>query len=414
MSKDVNRLRIRPICPWPALCLCAMVLCVLAGAQQAEISETRDAEYIARFQAHFKKVDPPPTLERQRLIADYDGRFMGDSLARALENVHNDTGGLAWGLADRMMSLNDMYRVTGDVKYLLANLECARAVAAATDDKRGKTLWHGVVAKAWGCDKYAPQRGRAVFAVHTGLIVYPMLDLLLLAEKEPDVLARLAEDRAAILGAALDAIAFHDPQWRDGPGDGEGHYIGLNQEPVCDNRPLPGNRLSAIGRGLWLSWKVAGNTTHRDRARAIGRYMKNRMTRSPDGAYYWPYWLPEEPTTEPAPRAAFRAEDTSHAGLTIALPILLAQEGEIFGKDDLILFANTVLKGFGRLGDGILWSDIACSADLDPRYVGSPARYLPLSAYVPAVRDVILAFYTNYRPHPSPHEISLLVQHLGP
>jgi len=391
----------------------AAICCASCVSTRENQADGKDAEYIKLFQEKLKRSAPVPTLEEYASPARYDQLFMGGSLKKAFENVSNDTGGLAWGLSYRMASLNNMYRVTGDVKYLQANLDCVRAVAAATDDKRGKKLWTGAIAKAWGCDKYAPDRGRAVFAVHTGIIAHPILDFLLLAKQEEDTLASLLDDRDELLATAQAALAFHDPQWREGPGKGEGHYIGLNQEPVCDDKPLPGNRLSAMGQALWVSWKLTGNETHRDRARAIGRYIKNRVTPSPDRAYYWPYWLPEERVSGRAPAGAFGAEDTSHAGLTLALPIMLAAEGEVFTRKDMVRFGNTVVKGFGRLGDGVLWGNIAGTGGMSPRYIGNPAKYLALARYVPEVRDIVVAFYLNYRPTPQPNDLAQLLMYAG-
>jgi hypothetical protein len=378
------------------------------GAWSQGAVET-DAKYIERFQQTHKKAEPAPALDTYATVGRYDAAFLGDNLTKALQDVSNDQGGIAWGLAYRMMSLNEMYRVTGDVKYLSANLGCIRAVMAVRDDKRGVKLWTGAIAPAWGSDKYA-QRGRAVFGVHTGMITYPMLDFLLLAKQQPDFLSKLGNGYQTILTSAEEALAYHDRQWRDGPGEGEGHYIMMDQEDGTEGKPKPGNRLSALGRALWLSWKVTGNTTHRDRARAIGLYMKRRVTPAPDGAYYWPYWLPVEPVKEAAPKEAISGEDTSHAGLTIALPILLASEGEVFDEADMKRLGNTVVKGFGRLGNGLLFGDITGNPGSAPQYVALPVKWLPLAKYVPEVRDRILAFYLNYQPRPAPLDLAMLLR----
>ena len=56
------------------------------------------------------------------------------------------------------------------------------------------------------------------------------------------------------------------------------------------------------------------------------------MTPAPDGAYYWGYWLPADPVKEPAPRESVKGEDSSHAALTVAFPIMLAREGLSFAS----------------------------------------------------------------------------------
>lgn len=370
-----------------------------------------DAAYITKFEAKFQKVDPPPAFDAYATAERYDKQALGTAFDKMLEHVSNETGGIAWGLAYHMMSLNEMYRVTKDPKYLAANLRCIEAVLAARDDVTGAKTWNGVVAPAWSSGKYA-ERGRAVFAVHTGIIVYPMLDFALLAKGASDAAEDLKARVPAIVEAATQSLAFHDRQWRDGPAESEGHYIGLDQEDVCENKPLPGNRLSAMGIALWTSWKVTGNETHRDRALALGHYIKNRLTLAPDGAYYWPYWLPEQPVTEQLPREAVKGEDVSHAALTMALPILLAEDGQVFTKEDMQRVANTVLKGFGRLGNGVLFGNVTGNPDAaGPEYASSPCHWLPLTHYDPAVRDCIVALYLNYKPSPGALDLALLLRY---
>jgi len=391
---------------------CCAVLTVVLGMivfpAYAEDYSQEDAKYVVRFLEKFPKVDPAPTFDTYATTARYDELYLGDNLAKALKKVSNDTGGIAWGLSYRMMSLNQMYRVTADAKYLEANRKCIRAVMAARDDKIGKKLWTDVVAPAWGSDKYA-KRGRAIFAVHTGIITYPMLDFLLLAKQDEAFAIKLDDAVKQIETCCLEALAFHDRQWREGPGDGEGYYIGLDQEEVCENKPLPGNRLSAMGLALWTSWKLTGNETHRDRARAIGLYIKHRLTPEPDGAYYWPYWLPIDPVTEPAPRESVKGEDSSHAGLTLALPLMLAADNEVFTTEDVTRFGNTLIKGFGRLENGILFGDITGNPASSPNYVGQITAWAQTAKQVPAVRDLIITHYLNYRPTPGALDLSRLI-----
>ena len=332
-----------------------------------------------------------------------------EDAAAYMAKYGNDTGGIAWCQAYLMLALNDMYRATKDVKYLAANQRLIEAALAATDDKRGLKLWTGATAPAWGCEKYA-ERGRAVFAVHTGITAAPIYDFLLLAKGEPDFYAALGERASSIRAAADAALAVHDRQWRDGPGEGEGHYIGLDQENACENKPLPGNRLSAMGWALWNSWKENGNETHRARALALGRYIKNRLTPAPDGAYYWPYWMPDEAVTQPAAREGINGEDSSHAGLTIALPLALAADGEVYTREDLERLAKTAINGIGRLGNGILASRITGDTRLAPTYIGFATNWLPLAAVNPGVSDTILPFYRNYKPNPGPRELATLIR----
>jgi len=392
--------------------LALSVFLVAAPRACPQDSGDPDADYVARFLERFPKVDSAPTLDTYATQARYDAAFMGEGLEKAFASPNNDQGGLAWGLSYRMASLNEMYRVTGDAKYLEAHLEGIRAVLAATDDKRGKELWTGVVARAWGCDKYA-KRGRAVFAVHTGIIAHPILECLLLVKQRPELRATLGDEYDAILKATEAALAYHERQWRDGPEAGAGHYVGLDQEEVCENKPLPGNRLSAMGGAHWAAWKLTGSATHKGRALAVGGYIKNRFTLAPDGAYYWPYWLPLEPVSNPAAERPSSGEDTSHGGLTASFPMMLGIEGEVFDSEDMKRLAGTVLNGFGRRTDGVLFGDVTGSPASKPGYVGLTARWLMLAATAPELRERILPFYLNHRPTPAPLELALLLRYGG-
>lgn len=360
-------------------------------------------EYVGRFVERFPAVEVPPPFESYATPERYDELYMGAGLREAMKGVTNDRGGIAWGFASRIRSLNQLYDATGQHKYLDASRESIRRVQAVRDDRRGISLWNGRVVPAWGSGVYA-QRGRAVFAVHTGVIVASILEYLLL--RRQDTCAG-QEEEGVMLRDALEALEVHERQWRQGPRDSEGHYVGLDQEDGLDGRPLPGNRLSAMGLAHWLAWKLTREEKHRERALALGLYIKNRLAIARGDAYVWPYWLPELPD-EVDPKC--RPEDTSHAGLTISLPLALAEDGEVFDTIDLRRLSRTVTLGFGRFGEGVLGSQIWGIPDIDPSYVGAPVKWLPLSQADGEVFETIAEFYLLRRPVPNPIEISMLLR----
>ena len=371
-----------------------------AAPAVADAAAKADEEYVAKFLAKYPRIAQPPTLDDYVSPEKFDAAYLGVNLEKAIKNVSNDSGGIAWGLSYEMRALNLMYRVTGDAKYLEANLRMVRAVAAATDEKLGKKLFNGRVVKAWGCDLYA-ERGRALFAVHTGIIAAQMLDFLLCARENTAFDASLGAERAILLQSALDALAEHDRQWRQGPEEGAGHYVGLDQENVLEGKPLPENRLSAMGWALWLSWKLTGNEMHRGYALAIAHYERNRFVSAPDGAWYWPYQLAEQPVTAQQKREDINGEDLSHAGLTLSLPLLLAEEGQVFNRDDVGRLVKMALNGFARRDDGILFGSITGSPKSSPDLIGYAVNYLPLAQADPEVGRRIVKYYLNYKPKPA-------------
>ena len=394
---------------WSAFIVVTVVVARGSLAESAAAGGA-DAAYIAKFHEKYTKAAATARpLEGYATPARYDELFLGKAVDKATENVSNDSGGIAWGLSYQMMSLNEMYRITHDIKYLNANLRIIQAVLAARDDKHDIKLWTGEVAPAWGCNSYA-ERGRAIFAVHTGIIVYPILDCLLLERDARDGIGKNSELFRNLVADAEKSIAFHERQWRNGPARDEGHYVGLNQEKVLEGKPLPGNRLSSMGRALWVSWKLTGNKVHYDHAIRLGKYIKHRLALGDDGAYYWSYSLPET-VDKPLENPGAKSEDSSHGTLTVSFPVLLASEGKVFNKRDMTRFGRTVTHGLGRMGGGVLLGNVAGTADSNPAYIAYPAYWLAFAHAVPEVRPRILDFYLINIPTPGALDMALLMKY---
>ncbi len=390
--------------------LTVVFLLFFASTAIAQWTAEEDAQYVQRFLEKFPEVSPIPEWKEFASPQRYDELFMGKGFDSSLQNVDNESGGMAWGLAYRMMSLNEMYRVTKDRKYLDANLKCIRAGLAARDDVRSKKLWTGEIAPIWGCSKYTP-RGRAVFAVHTGMIVYPILDCLALVQGDGTFGVEMELELESMQRRAIESLEFHDRQWRAGSADGEGHYVGLNQEEILDDKPLPGNRLSAMGRALWSAWKLTGKELYRHKALAIGQYIKNRLIVAPDGAYYWGYWLAAEPVTESLPKEKVDGEDISHGSLTMDLPILLALEDQVFTAEEMKRLGKTITNGFTRLNNGVLFGDVTGNPKSNPALVQSPGRWLSVAPYAPEIVPRLREFYLKYHPKPDALDMALLLKH---
>ncbi|NUM56195.1 MAG: hypothetical protein HUU46_21350 [Candidatus Hydrogenedentes bacterium] len=391
-------------------------LAVLSAPAQPPAPSPEDAQYIKKFREHYPKVEPAPTLAEYATAARFDDRFLGAKLDESIEIIKskgNNQGNLAWGIAYWMIGYNQMYRNTHDPKYLDANLRCAETVLSVRDDKQNVQLFTGEIATAWSSDKYA-KRGRAVFGVHTGMLVYPMLDFLVLVKERPEVLASDSDRYATIKKEALEALAWHDRQWRNGPADDEGHYIMMNQEDNLDGKVKPGNRLSALGRAIWTAWKLTGDEQYKDRALRMGRYIKRRLAIGPDGAYYWPYWLPEGLPENPVDPKEIKGEDSSHAQLTISFPLMLAQDNEVFTQDDVKMLGVTVRNGIARLSAtpetmGVLLGSVTGDTNFAPSYVSSPDGWIIPALTNPEAKESLLAFYLDYQPNPAALDLAALI-----
>jgi hypothetical protein len=366
-----------------------MVLLVTLGA--ATLSESPPASYVQRFQSHFPERAQPRPLALLTDIAAYDQRY----LEEPPPVLNNDQGDLAWQTSYRMASLNEMYRQTGQEKYLRLNTAWADRVMQARDDVTGRRRWNGQVGPVWSSVAYGRQ-GRSAYLVHTAMITYPILDSLVLRGVSTPA------DRA-LLAQLLSSLQAHDPQWRDGPGPGEGHYVYTReQDPDREGDPLPINRSSAMAKSLWLAWKLSGREEFRDKALAIGRFLKNRLHKTETGAYTWSYEVPL--TAETEPRAA---EDISHGALTASLAPLLAADGQVFDGGDLERFAATVVNGVAVSGAGVISGDVEGSEKADPDWVELPARWLEFAPYHGAVYPRIAEYYQRYDTDSNPYTASL-------
>jgi hypothetical protein len=374
--------------------------------------EQRVEAYRAAFEAGFPKIR---SLEEGRALvtpAKYDEIMLEQRLPGLLgmdpaadpkeawskaydylkldqSTVTNENSAMAWGLSYDHLSLNQMARATKDPKYLLASWQLSRAIADARDSVRGLRLYTGETAPAWGCSKYLEDGQRAVHAVHTGVIAFPVLEVLQLLRDAPDFENKpSAEAQQEVLDAMVAALEFHDRQFREGPAEGEGHYIGMNQEPSLNGVALPANRLAAMGRALLIAWQLTDNEAYHDKAVRIGRYLKNRFSLATDkNAYTWAYSLLPEDKAQSKPlmelvEDGLNGEDISHASLTASLPLLLHRAGEVFDAQDAERFANTLTEIFGREGEGVLYTNVdgMPQNEASPGLLVLPGRWLRVTA----------------------------------
>jgi len=383
-----------------------LMFCVNVVPLIAQTDQATDQQYLEAFHEKFSKIEKPVPLSAYATVERYDELYMDINF----DSISNNQGGIAWGWSYRMMSLNEMYQSTKNIDYLKTNLKVTRALLANRDDKIEKKLWTGKAAPAWGSDKYA-QRGRAIFAVHTGMILYPMLDCLKLAKKYPELQDIVKSDYPDMEKELLQSLNYHDKQYRWGPGKNEGYYIGMDQEDAMENKPLPGNRLSAMGRALLYAWKLTGEEEYHKKALAIGHYVKNRFINSDDGAYYWPYWLSIDPVEKFISKKDINGEDISHASLTMMLLVELADEKDLVNADDITKLEKTVTQGFARLNNGVLFGNITGNPKSNPSLAQIPARWLILTPLAPKVYQRISEFYLKYVEKPGPLDLAMLIRY---
>ena len=345
---------------------------------------------------------------------NYDRLYMVDGLIQQMvDRIYADqnTNGtyMGWNTCRRMQSLNDMYIATGDTKYLDANLRLARATIANTDDKVGHYTFWGELAPGWGTDHYADRW--VVHPVHTGNICTGLMDFLQLAPLEPSVMAQMDPcEYDYLVAETLEAIDWHDRQWIEGPETGAGYYISKDNEAPNEGDPLAFNRTSAMGTALWSAWELTGNTAYRDKAIKNATWIKNRIFIYDDGAYYWPGHLSVTvPTSRPA-KNSFNGGDTlSYSGIDVTFPLRIGMAGYVFDDSDIEAFALTVINGFGRLDNGVLFNKNTGTYHWTVGPSGtvlSTGYFLRLAPYSREAYSRIVEYYRRYQKDLAPIDIA--------
>jgi hypothetical protein len=160
--------------------------------------------------------------------------------------------------------------------------------------------------------RYTATPQRVVLAAQTGTITYPMVGLARLTAEQPAVVPTSVARRVPdYVSAAEQALAFHENQWRDLPGD-RGCYVWLPEEPVgFAGAELPTNEFLAMGRTAVQLAVIGAGVSYADRAAALARTLRSEM-HVHRGGIRWTYW-PSFGRMHNGWRAAF--EDTEGTAL---------------------------------------------------------------------------------------------------
>ncbi len=290
----------------------------------------------------------------------------------------NATGTLAWGQSYLMMGYAAMFRGTGDAGYLVKLAQHALAVLDQRDSVVGLTDYAGKSRPCWQSGKYSDGEQGYCWAVHTGMLTYPMADLALLLSEHPDVGwlpvpggTTLAEDTATIVAEVLLSVAVHDSQLKSGPGANQMHYIGDPGATFTSvaGKALPLNQMNALGRTSLVLWQATGDPVHLDRAMGMLHYLRERMTVH-KGALVWTYWGD--------PWKAGKGEDISHAAINVDFAALGHRAELVFSDQDIKQLGNTLFDNVHVSVDQVS-NRVDGGAVNDPSYKMQVCRWLNLA-----------------------------------
>jgi len=303
----------------------------------------------------------------------------------------NTTATLAWGESYVMSGLAAMFRATGHPLYLERLAAHVDAVLAQRDDAVGATDYRGISGACWHNTSYQDGGEPYCYAVHTGMIVYPMLEYVVAMREASRFEDRVAADGETLgqkadryLAAAQESVAFHEFEWNDA-----GYYEFASDATFLDfaGQDQPLNQSNALGRVHVLLGLLASSDDDWAKATALASRMQSMITVGGDGAYLWNYW---------GGPFASDGEDVSHAAINVDFATLCGTLGIVFDLDDVQGFANTFMERV-YVDDATFADRVGGGSTNDPAYRPQVARWLALARFragvYTAVRDLYDADY---------------------
>lgn len=309
--------------------------------------------------------------------------YLASALARNLERARENAGRelcakyLAWHLAYDLRACAAAYEKTDDARFLrlLAEtfepvLDLRDPVLGKRDDVRGRTV------NSWGSSRYTGGSGKWMAnEVLAGMILFPAVLAARIAG-ERSVQGRLRTSMIRFHEAARDVLTEFEDCWREGPGDGEGHYYDPYLE---DTAPL--NHMLALGSVHVEMYRLTGDRQYRRKAELMGTFFRNSMRLQENGSYVWDYH-PGKISGGKSP-----VEDITHAQVNIHFAERAYRGGIVFDRNDMVRLAATAGKNILRQNGG--WAArIDGSGRLCGSHEGLPG-WIILDEFEPACRDGI-------------------------
>ncbi|MFF0267960.1 hypothetical protein [Kribbella sp. NPDC004536] len=253
-----------------------------------------------------------------------------------------------------------------------------------------------------------------IFAVHTGMITYPIASFVRIVAGSPVLRKRYGRKAAEYLQACREAVAVHDWEYDTD------HLIWPKGQPLpYDGCEQPINQSVGLGQTLVELALVTGDRSYRDKVAAMGRMFSAQLTADADDAYQWHYWpvggriyegftKTGDPATDlsiftPSGGPARQFEDISHGAIDVEFAVRAFRAKLAFTGRDMARIARTFTQNVAFTdADGLpgIHTTVAGGAVGAASVAAQAPRWMQVTPWDPQVHAHCLALYNRYQPTP--------------
>ena len=258
-----------------------------------------------------------------------------------------------------------------------------------------------------------------IFAVHTGMITYPIASFVRIVAGSPLLRRRYRAKAAEYLTACRQAVAVHDWEYRE-TAPGVGRLIWPKGQPLAyDGCEQPINQSVGLGQTLVELALATGDRGYRRKVAAMARMFAGQLSVDDGDAYLWHYW-PEggriydgfvktgDPATDvsiftPSGGPARQFEDISHGAIDVEFAVRAFRARLGFTGQDMARIARTFTQNVVTTdADGLpaINTTVAGTAIGAASVAQQAPRWMQAAAWDPKVHEHCLALYNRYLPTP--------------